>query len=237
MAGRECGAHGGRRDELMAGYSFVYNLGKEELGAQLRRLWGVMTFSSVPLAESLGIEARTPFLDPDFAAYAMEMDPACKVGEEAGQVYGKFILRKAFEGMLPREITWRAKTPIEAGSGTADLPRFFGSRIGGRRVLGEEGALPEGGWGDHKGQGAPCVLRGVPVKVGAPRPQRAGRRARSAGLACRMARHSAGRAALFQFDNNILLSLAPDGATFCRTCGAVRCGALPRRDGGIHCEG
>jgi len=200
LAARDGGADvvltGDGADELMAGYSFVYNLGKEELGAQLRRLWGVMAFSSVPLAESLGIEARTPFLDPDFAAYAMEMDPACKVGEEAGQVYGKFILRKAFEGMLPREITWRAKTPIEAGSGTADLPRFFGSRVADveysdkrARYLREDGVTIRDK--EHL-----AYYEAFRSRFGAPRPAEGGK-------ACPQCR-----------------SGVPDGATFCRTCGA-----------------
>ena len=35
----------------------------------------------------------------------------------------------AFEGMLPEEIIWREKVPIEGGSGTSILPRIFEERI------------------------------------------------------------------------------------------------------------
>lgn len=116
-------------DELLAGYSFLFNLEKEKLKLELRKLWEVMSFSSVPLAEALGIEARLPYLDLEFKSFAMKLDPRYKVGTEKGQVYGKWILRKAFEGLLPEEIVWRVKTHIEYGSGTTVLPNFFNSKI------------------------------------------------------------------------------------------------------------
>lgn len=116
-------------DELLAGYSFLFNLEKEKLGLELRKLWDVMSFSSVPLAEVLGMEARLPYLDPEFKSFAMKLDPRHMIGTKKGQIYGKWILRKAFEGLLPDEVVWRVKTPIEYGSGTTVLPNLFNSRI------------------------------------------------------------------------------------------------------------
>ncbi len=52
-----------------------------------------------------------------------------KVKSEKGQVWGKWVLRKAFENIMPQELAWRAKAPIELGTGTAVLPRLFDSRI------------------------------------------------------------------------------------------------------------
>jgi asparagine synthase (glutamine-hydrolysing) len=52
-----------------------------------------------------------------------------KIGTEKGRTYGKWILRKAFEGILPGEIVWRVKTLIECGSGTITLPDLFNRRI------------------------------------------------------------------------------------------------------------
>jgi len=46
-------------------------------------------------------------------------------------VWGKWVLRKAFETMMPQEVVWRAKAPIEVGSGTTILPSVFESRISG----------------------------------------------------------------------------------------------------------
>ena len=116
-------------DELFAGYSFLYGLGKEELYAELQKLWRVMEFSSVHLSKVLGIEVKLPYLDSEFKRFAMELDPGLKVRSEGGKTWGKWILRKAFENSLPREIVWRAKVPIESGSGTATLPNFFNSII------------------------------------------------------------------------------------------------------------
>jgi len=116
-------------DELFAGYSFLFGLEKEKLHFELQRLWKVMRFSSVDLAYLLGMEVKLPYLDSEFKEFAMEIDPELKVQVERGQTWGKWIIRKAFENILPEEIVWRAKTPIEVGSGTATLTTIFNSII------------------------------------------------------------------------------------------------------------
>ena len=116
-------------DELFAGYSFLFEKGYDQLGERLENMWKTMRFSSVPLARSLGIEAKLPFLDDEFKTFAMSINPKLKVHEERGRVYGKWILRKAFEGTLPDTLVWRIKMPIEQGSGTSNLPKYFASRV------------------------------------------------------------------------------------------------------------
>jgi len=116
-------------DELFAGYSYLFNLEAEKLETELRKLWSVMAFSSIPLAESLGIEARLPYLDPQLKEFAMELPAGYRVRRERRKVWGKWILRKAFEGILPDEVLWRVKTPIEYGSGTHTLPNLFNQMI------------------------------------------------------------------------------------------------------------
>lgn len=116
-------------DELFAGYSFLFEKGYDQLGLQLENMWKTMRFSSVPLARSLGVEAKLPFLDDDFKAFAMSVNPKLKVREENGRMYGKWILRKAFEGKLPADVLWRSKMPIEQGSGTSRLSNHFASRM------------------------------------------------------------------------------------------------------------
>jgi asparagine synthase (glutamine-hydrolysing) len=116
-------------DELFAGYSFLFNLNPAELGASLKRLWNVMGFSAVPMAQSLGMIAKIPFLDPEVKALASRLDPSLLVGEQEGQKWGKWIVRKAFEDLLPARIIWRPKTPIEYGCGTTTLPQVFDNRI------------------------------------------------------------------------------------------------------------
>ena len=116
-------------DELFAGYGFFFNMGAEALERRLREIWETMRFSSVPLAESLGMRAKLPLLDEEFKRYAMEIDVHLKIREERGRTYGKWILRKAFEHELPEEIIWRVKMPIEQGSGTSSLPEHYARKI------------------------------------------------------------------------------------------------------------
>ena len=120
---------GDAADELFAGYHIFLRLKKEKLSEELRKMWNVMTFSSIPLGKSIGIEVKIPYLDPDFKSFAMDLDPQYKIQREEGQVWGKWILRKAYEDVLPEEIAWRDKNPIEVGSGTTILPSFFNKRI------------------------------------------------------------------------------------------------------------
>lgn len=118
-------------DELFAGYHMYYrHVGdKEKLSAMLKKMWDIMAFSSVPLGKSMGIEVRAPFLDPEVKKFAMNMDPRYNVQEERGEVWGKWILRKAYEDVLPPEVRWRDKNPIEVGSGTTILPKFMAQKI------------------------------------------------------------------------------------------------------------
>jgi len=116
-------------DELFGGYSFLFGLTKEQLDIALKKLSSNMRFSSVYLAKELGVEVRLPFLEPQFKALAMELDVGLKVRTERGVVWGKWVLRKAFENIMPPEIVWRVKAPIEVGSGTTTLPSLFNSRI------------------------------------------------------------------------------------------------------------
>ena len=116
-------------DELFAGYSFLFDLEKGQLDLELQKLCNVMSFSSVPLARALRVEAKLPYLDPDFKSFAMKLDSRCKIQSERGMIWGKWIIRKAFEGILPEEVVWRVKTPIEHGSGTSVLPSIIDRKI------------------------------------------------------------------------------------------------------------
>jgi asparagine synthase (glutamine-hydrolysing) len=116
-------------DEIFGGYSFLFGKPKEELEKALKKMWTNMGFSSVPIAEDLGVQVRLPFLDPQFRDFATGLDVGLKVGYEGDQVWGKLVLRKAFKNILPPELLWRPKAPIEVGTGTTILPSLFNSRI------------------------------------------------------------------------------------------------------------
>lgn len=116
-------------DELFAGYSYFFELKKDALDTALKKLWAYMNFSSIYLARDLGLEVRLPYLDQKFRAFAMDLDVGLKVRREKDRIWGKWVLRKAFENIIPQELAWRVKAPIEVGSGTTVLPSLFDSRI------------------------------------------------------------------------------------------------------------
>ena len=111
-------------DELFAGYSYITSMPAEQLRPYLDFLNGVMRFSSQPMGASLGVQAQIPYLDPAVREFALKMSRDDLVFEREGHRFGKKALREAFVDLLPPEITWRIKTPIEYGSGSHSLQKF-----------------------------------------------------------------------------------------------------------------
>ena len=72
------------------------------------------------------LEGRVPFLDVDFVAWAMALDPAEKL--QRPDRPEKWLLRNAFESLLPSEIVWRKKEEFAAGCGSEDVFRDHGER-------------------------------------------------------------------------------------------------------------
>jgi len=116
-------------DELFAGYSFFLDYEEDRLKLELEKIQREMRFASVVLAEHLGMSARLPFLDSDVKSFAIKLEPQYLVRFERGRKWGKWLVRKAFEGILPEEIVWREKTPIEYGTGTTVLSSIFNRQI------------------------------------------------------------------------------------------------------------
>jgi len=116
-------------DELFAGYSFFLDYDEDRLKLELEKIRSEMRFASAVLAEHLGMSAKLPFLDSDVKSFAVKLDPQYLIRSGRGQKCGKWLLRKAFEGILPEEIVWREKTPIEYGTGTTVLPSIFDREI------------------------------------------------------------------------------------------------------------
>lgn len=119
---------GDAADELFAGYSFSFNLEPKEMMRRLRDLWKIMHFSSQPMASALRIVASLPYLDPSVVEFARTLQPEHLVGFRNGKKYGKLILRIAFEEMIGKRNAWRVKTPIEYGSGTTFLPKYYSTK-------------------------------------------------------------------------------------------------------------
>jgi asparagine synthase (glutamine-hydrolysing) len=112
-------------DELFAGYSYMSELPTEDLERYIRRLSQNWHFSANHLGKALGVEVRQPFLDDEFVEFALEISAKLKVKDGVG----KYILRKSFESLIPPEIVWRRKEPVEYGSGSTKLHQIINSMV------------------------------------------------------------------------------------------------------------
>lgn len=105
-------------DEAFAGYdSHKKALEKNEVHEEcMRRIEGVSVDveRDTKLAETVGIEVKTPFLDKDLLDEAMKIRPE----EKINSTQKKIILRKvAVELGLPEELSERPKKAAQYGSG------------------------------------------------------------------------------------------------------------------------
>ncbi|MCX8153373.1 MAG: asparagine synthase C-terminal domain-containing protein [Candidatus Bathyarchaeota archaeon] len=115
-------------DELF-GYPWQFHLSEEEFAKRQQDMWEEMSFSSIPMAESLGMTIKAPYMDPEFMDWAKKLPIKLKINIHNGVKYSKWILRKAYEDVIPKELIWRPKAPLEQGTGTEVLRTFFNEEI------------------------------------------------------------------------------------------------------------
>jgi len=116
-------------DELFAGYSYMFNMPPADLPKYIRHLNEVMYFSSRTIAPCVPISVELPYVQDEIRMFALQLGTDDLVTERNGERFGKRILREAFADVLPDEITWRVKTPIEFGSGSTALQKFAAEAI------------------------------------------------------------------------------------------------------------
>jgi asparagine synthase (glutamine-hydrolysing) len=112
---------GDAADELFAGYSFMFNMAAEQLPSYIRQLNQIMHFTSEVIGRNLGVGVDSPYVASSIREFAVSLGYEDLVCEYEGKRFGKRILRDAFSSVLPTEIAWRLKTPIEYGSGSTSL--------------------------------------------------------------------------------------------------------------------
>ena len=127
-------------DELFAGYSFMFDL--PDLESYIRGLKNKMCFSSNILGQKLGVEIKQPYLSHEMIELALEIPKDFKIRVEEGKRWGKWILRKAFEDVLPPKIIWQDKRPLEYGSGTRRLRRIISEKISDEEFAEKRRAYP-----------------------------------------------------------------------------------------------
>lgn len=111
-------------DELFGGYHRYKEIAKggasalhEAIAADVARLPRRDILRDNTVAEVAGIKLAAPFLDPDVVELALSIPAALKVREFDGELVGKYILRRAAEGVVPAKIAWRDKKAMQYGSG------------------------------------------------------------------------------------------------------------------------
>jgi len=114
-------------DEIFAGYNFLIRKNDDEILDELKRIKGIMHFTSEQIANELGISVQMPFIDKDIIKIVEALPIDLLVNKKDNTKFGKWILRKAFESDLPPSVIWREKTPMQDGAGSASLTKMFAS--------------------------------------------------------------------------------------------------------------
>ena len=107
-------------DEIFGGYLYFHKApNAEEFHEETaRKLDKLHMYDCLRANKSLmawGIEGRVPFLDKEFIDVAMRLNPKDKMIN--GERMEKWIIRKAFEDMLPESVAWRQKEQFSDGVG------------------------------------------------------------------------------------------------------------------------
>jgi len=107
-------------DELFGGYLYFHKApnAKEFHEETVRKLSKLHMYDCLRANKSLaawGIEGRVPFLDKEFMDVAMRINPQDKMIN--GERMEKWVVRKAFEDMLPKSVAWRQKEQFSDGVG------------------------------------------------------------------------------------------------------------------------
>ena len=107
-------------DEIFGGYLYFHKApnAREFHEETVRKLDKLHMYDCLRANKSLmawGIEGRVPFLDKEFIDVAMRINPQDKMIN--GERMEKWVIRKAFEDMLPESVAWRQKEQFSDGVG------------------------------------------------------------------------------------------------------------------------
>ena len=127
-------------DELFGGYLYFHKAPnpKEFHEETVRKLDKLHMYDCLRANKSLaawGIEGRVPFLDKEFMDVAMRINPKDKMIN--GERMEKWVVRKAFEDMLPESVAWRQKEQFSDGVGYSwidTLKELVDSEVSGEQL-------------------------------------------------------------------------------------------------------
>jgi asparagine synthase (glutamine-hydrolysing) len=107
-------------DEIFGGYLYFHKApnAKEFHEETVRKISRLHLYDCLRANKSLaawGVEGRVPFLDKEFLDVAMRLNPEDKMAKNGRME--KWVVRKAFEDLLPESIAWRQKEQFSDGVG------------------------------------------------------------------------------------------------------------------------
>lgn len=113
-------------DEVFGGYLYFHSApNPEEFEYECNRLVTNLYKYDVLRADRCmsgnSLELREPFLDKNLLDYYLTLPPALRMPKNG---YEKWILREAFDHMLPKDVCWRRKTAFSDGIASAEKPWF-----------------------------------------------------------------------------------------------------------------
>ncbi|MFI3289764.1 MAG: asparagine synthase B [Rikenellaceae bacterium] len=107
-------------DEIFGGYLYFHKAPNAQAFHEetIRKLDKLYLYDCLRANKSLaawGVEGRVPFLDKEFMDVAMRLNPEEKMAKNGRME--KWVVRKAFEDMLPESVAWRQKEQFSDGVG------------------------------------------------------------------------------------------------------------------------
>lgn len=117
-------------DELLCGYLYFHNAPSDEEAEVesvnlLKNMYKYDVLRADRCISSNGLELREPFLDKNLISYVLLLPSGYKVPIlENGKKIEKYLLRKAFETYLPKEVLWRRKDGFSDGVSGLQKPWY-----------------------------------------------------------------------------------------------------------------
>ena len=134
-------------DEVFAGYLALRHLPFPELHDATWTLMDNLHKTELQrldrMSMAVSLEARVPFLDRDLVEYGINLPASAKIREVDGRRVEKWILREAFDGVLPSEILWREKEPFDQGSGGRALIEYANEAVSDEDLLRAQKKWPD----------------------------------------------------------------------------------------------
>ncbi|MBW2248702.1 MAG: hypothetical protein JRF62_16285 [Deltaproteobacteria bacterium] len=134
-------------DEIFCGYLYLKDFPAEELFAQQMKCIGFLHNNASLRLDRMNlcnsVRVVTPLISGELFKYAMAIPAEYKQRPDKDQKIEKWIFRKAYENVLPKEIVWRLKQEFSQGSGSANvLPAYFEATIKDEELKEAQGSYP-----------------------------------------------------------------------------------------------